>query len=79
MTTTIDTKNLANTVYHAAVLSALTVGFGMAAQKLIKSNIGDPSKANLTEAVKLTAAVSLAIVSKGFLEKYGLPQTVMNR
>ena len=30
MTTMIDTKNIANTVYHAAFLSALTVGYGMA-------------------------------------------------
>ena len=77
MTTVIDTKNIGNTVYHAAVLSALTVGYGMAAKKLLKSNIGDPSKPDLMEALKLTTAVSLAIITKSWLEKQGLPSDVM--
>ena len=76
MGTTIDTKNIGNTIYHAAVLSGLTVAYGMAAKKLLKSNIGDPSKPDLMEAFKLTGAVSLAIITKGWLEKQGMPKDI---
>ena len=76
MSTTIDTKNIGNTIYHSAVLSALVVGYGMAAKKLLKSNIGDPSKPDMMEALKLTGAVSLAIVTKGWLERQGLPKDI---
>ncbi len=78
MTSTIDTKNIGNTIYNAAVLSGLTVGYAMAGKYLLKTNIGDPSKPNLNEALKLTAAVSLAIVTKGYLEKEGLPKGIIN-
>ncbi len=80
MSSQIDTKNITNTIYHAAVLSALTVGYGMTAKKLLKSNIGDPSKPDLTEALKLTGAVSLAIITKGWLEGQGiLPKDIMKQ
>ena len=74
----IDTKNIGNTIYHAAFLSALTVGYGMAGKYLLKTSIGDPSKPNLTEALKLTGAVTLAIMTKGWLEKEGVPKDIIN-
>ena len=78
MSTVIDTKNIGNTVYHAAVLSGLTVRYGIAAKKLLKSNIGDPSKPDMMEAIKLTSAVTAAIITKGWLEAQGvLPKDVM--
>ena len=77
MTTMIDTKNIGNTIYHAAFLSALTVGYGMAGKYLLKTSIGDPSKPNLTEALKLTGAVTLAIMTKGWLEKEGVPKDII--
>lgn len=64
-----DMKNIANVVYHSAVLSGLTVGYAMLAKKMFRFDVGDPSKANLTEALKLTGAVSLAVISKDYLEK----------
>ena len=74
----INTKNIVNTVFDAAILSALTVGYGMAGKYLLKANIGDPSKPDLTEALKLTGAVSLAIITKGYLENSaGLPKDIM--
>ena len=64
-----DIKSIGNTIYHSAVLSGLTVAYAMIAKKMLKFDIGDPSKASLSEAAKLTAAVSLAVVTKDYLEK----------
>ena len=64
-----DVKNIANLLYHSAVLSGLTVGYSMLGKKLLRFDVGDPSKADLSEALKLTVAVSLAIVTKDYLEK----------
>ena len=69
MSSMIDPKSVGNTIYEGAVLSALTVGYAMAFKYFLKANLGDPSKPNLTEAMKLTGAVSLALITKGYLEK----------
>lgn len=64
-----DVKNIANLLYHSAVLSGLTVGYAMLGKKLLRFDVGDPSKADISEALKLTVAVSLSIVTKDYLEK----------
>ena len=44
-----DIKNVGNIVYHASVLSGLTVGYGIVMKKFLKINIGDPSKAGVED------------------------------
>ena len=62
-------KSIANLLYHSAVLSGLTVGYAMLGKRLLRFNVGNPSSADLTEALKLSAAVSAAMVTKDYLEK----------
>jgi len=62
-------KDIANTKYHAAVTTVLVVGYAMIGRKLAKLDVGDPAKPDLTEALKLTAVVTLATVTKDFLVK----------
>ena len=64
-----DTKKVINLVYHAAVLSGLTVAYSMVAKKLLKVNVGSPSNADLTDSLKLAGSVSLAMITKDYLEK----------
>jgi hypothetical protein len=58
MTSVIDAINIGNTIYHAAVWTGFTVGYGIAAKKVLKYDIGDPSKADINEAVNPFAAES---------------------
>jgi hypothetical protein len=64
-----DYKTVSNVLYHSAVLSGLTMGYAMLGKKLLRFDVGDPSKADLSEALKLTVAVSLATITKDYLEK----------
>ena len=64
-----ETKNIANLLYHSAVLSGLTVGYSMLGKKLMRFNVRSPSNADLTDALKLSAAVSAAMVRKDYLKK----------
>lgn len=64
-----STKSIANLLYHSAVLSGLTVGYAMLGKRLLRFNVGSPSNADLTDALKLSAAVSAAMVTKDYLEK----------
>ena len=74
-----DTKNIINLVYHAAVLSGLTVGYSMISKRLLKVNVGSPSNADLTDSLKLAANVSLAMLTKDYLEKSKiLPPNIEN-
>ena len=44
-----DTKDIANTIYHSAVSTILAVGFSMAGKKLIRFDVGDPARPDLTK------------------------------
>lgn len=69
MSTNPEMKNVINVLYHSAVMSGLTVAYAMAGKKILRFDVGDPSKAGFNEALKLTVAVSLATVTKDYLEK----------
>lgn len=70
-------KDVVNTIYHAAILSGLTVGYSMLGKKFIKFDVGDPSK-EYEAIIKLTVPVSLAVVTKDWLVKQGLPNDIIN-
>ena len=65
-------KNIINTIYHAAVISGLSVGYSMIAKKIMKMKVADLDKLNLEDSVKLTAIVSASIATKDFLVKQGI-------
>ena len=54
MSTPYPTKDVVNTVYHSAIITGLAVGYSMIGKKIIKLNVGDPSRPNITEFIKLS-------------------------
>jgi hypothetical protein len=46
------TKDVANTIYHSAVITTLVVGYAMIGRKLVKLDVGDPARPDLTEGLK---------------------------
>jgi hypothetical protein len=44
------TKDVANTIYHSAVITTLVVGYAMIGRKLVKLDVGNPARPDLTEA-----------------------------
>ena len=71
-------KDFINTVYHAAVLSGLTVGYSMLGKKFIKLDVGDPSK-NYESMFKLVIPVTLAVITRDWLVTQGLPNDITNK
>ena len=65
-------KNIMNTVYHAAVISGLSVGYSMIAKRLMRMKVADLDKLNVEDSVKLVAVVSASIATKDFLVKQGI-------
>jgi hypothetical protein len=63
------TKDVANTIYHSAVITTLAVGYAMIGRKLVKLDVGDPAIPDLTEALKLTIVVTLATATRDWLVK----------
>jgi len=55
MSSSSSTKDVANTIYHAAVTTALAVLYFMFGKKIIKLNVGDFAKPDFTKYMKLLA------------------------
>jgi hypothetical protein len=73
-----DIKNIGNLVYHASVLSGLTVGYGIIMKKFLKIDIGDPSKAGVEDWIKLALTVSVAEGTREWLVKSGIiPENII--
>jgi hypothetical protein len=58
--------DIANTLYHGAILTALAGGYAMIGKKLIKFDVGDPSK-DYEAVLKLAAPVMLATITRDWL------------
>ncbi len=69
MTETPSTKEIGNLLYHSAILSGLTVGYSMLGKKLLNLNIKSPANSDLMDALKLTGAVTAAMVTRDWLVK----------
>jgi len=61
------TKDVANTIYHSAVTTVLVVGYSIIGKKMVKLDVGDPARPDLTDALKLTIVVTLATFTKDWL------------
>ena len=62
-------KNIINSIYHAAVISGLSVGYSMIGKSLLKMKVADLDK---DDSVKLVAIVSASIITKDYLVKQGI-------
>ena len=62
-------KDLKESVYHDAVVSALAVGYTMLGKTLIKMNPPSLSKFDIEDGVKLVRIVALSDFSKDYLIK----------
>jgi len=67
MSSSPPTKDIANTVYHAAVTTALAVLYSMFGKKIIRLDVGDPARPDFTEYIKLSGAITLAMFTKDWL------------
>ena len=63
----VPSKDLINTLYHSAIVTSLAIGYSMIGKKLVKLDVGDPAKPDLSDFVKLTAVITLAVASKDWL------------
>ena len=74
-----DQKAIVNTVYHAGVVSALTIGYAMIGKKFLSMSSIDLGKADIMDVLKLTATVTSATFTKNWLVTQGiLPPNVAN-
>ena len=63
------TKDIKESVYHGAVISALAVGFTMLGKTLIKMSPPSLSKFDVEDGVKLVAIVAMSDFMKDYLIK----------
>ena len=63
------TKDLKESVYHGAVISALAIGYTVLAKTLVKMSPPSLSKFNVEDGVKLVGIVALSNFTKDYLIK----------
>ena len=63
------TKDLKESVYHGAVVSALAVGYTMLGKTLIKMSPPSLGKFDVEDGVKLVAIIAISDFTKGYLIK----------
>jgi len=74
------TKDIANTIYHSAVTTVLVVGYSMIGKKMVKLDVGDPARPDLTDALKLTIVVTLATFTTDWLVNNKIiPADIINK
>ena len=62
-------KDLKESVYHGAVVSALAVGYTMLAKTLVKMNSPSLSKFDVEDGAKLVAIIAMSDFTKYYLIK----------
>ena len=63
------TKDIKESVYHSAVVSALAVGYTMLGKALIKMSPPSLSKFDIEDGVKLVAIIAMSDFMKDYLIK----------
>ena len=63
------TKDLKESVYHGAVVSALAVGYTMLGKPLIKMSTPSLGKYDVEDGVKLVAIIAISDFTKDYLIK----------
>ena len=62
-------KDLKESVYHGAVISALAVGYTLLAETLVRMNPPSLSKFDVKDCIKLVVIVAMSDFSKDYLIK----------
>ena len=62
-------KDLKESVYHSAVVSALAIGYTMLGKTLVKMSLPSLGKFDVEDGVKLVAIVALSNFTKDYLIK----------
>lgn len=70
---------MVNMIYHAAIISGLSVGYSMISKRLLKMKVADLDKLNVEDSVKLVAVISASIATKDFLVKQGIIPENINK
>ena len=65
-------KDIKESVYHGAMVSALAIGYTMLGKTLVKINPPSLSKFDIEDGVKLVAIVALSDFTKDYLIKQKL-------
>ena len=74
-----DTKTIANTLYHGSVLSLLVVGYTMISKKILKIKPANLDKLDIEDSLKLSVTVGGALATQAWLVSQGvLPPNVVN-
>ena len=63
------TKDIKESIYHGAVVSALAIGYTMIGKTLIKMSSPSLSKFDIEDSIKLMAIVALSDFTKDYLIK----------
>ena len=63
----VDTSGIMNTLYHAAVISGLSMAYSMVSYKLLKIKSPELSRLNVEDGLKLTGIVSASIATRDWL------------
>ena len=63
------TKDIKESVYHGAVVSALTVGYTMLGKTLVKMSPSSLGKFDIEDGVKLVGIIALSDFTKDYLIK----------
>ena len=67
-----DRKNVINLVYHAAVVSGLSVGYTLAAKSLLKFRPPDMGKLDFQDGAKFVGIIAASMATKDMLVKQGI-------
>jgi hypothetical protein len=68
-----DLKPYLNLLWHGLVFSGIIVGESMLLKRLLKIDVGDPSKADLEAFIKLASVITIGFFIKEYLVKMGFP------
>ena len=66
------TTSFADAVYHAAVISGITITYSLLAKTLIKMRSVDLGRLDVEDAAKLVLLVTGAVVTRDYLVKEGI-------
>ena len=74
-----EKKNVINLIYHAAVVSSLSIGFTMLSKQLLKFRPPDMGKLDFADGAKFVGIIAASMATKDMLVKQGIiPDNIDN-
>lgn len=73
-------KDVLNTIYHSSLTTAIAVIYATLGRKLMKLDVGDPARPNLSDVFKLTMVITASDFTKDVLIKYNvIPADIISK